>query len=299
MINEHVELRLLRSFVALAEELHFGRAAQRVHVVQAALSQHIRALESDVGAWLFERTTRRVQLTEVGRAFLPEARDVLAAAERATSRVRRAARGDLGELRIGFVGAAALGPLPLALESFRTQHDEVRLTLHELGTQSQLDALRVGQLDVGFILAPAEVGSFATHLISAEPLQVVLSSRHRLAHRKRLSLLDLAPEPIIWMVGRSEPQLRRHYISLCEAHGFRPNIAYEVDHIVSMLGLVAAGLGVSHAPRAARRLRPDGVRLVELRPRMTAAILLVWLAANTSPVLQRFLEIARTQPCPH
>lgn len=285
-----MDLRLLRSFVALADELHFGRAAARVHVVQAALSQHIRALEDLVGARLFDRTTRRVQLTEVGRVFLPEAREVLAAAERATSRAKQAARGDVGDLRIGFMSAAALASLPRALEAFKARYENVKLHLVELGTQDQLEALREGQLDVGFVLAPAEVGALATSVFGEEPLQAVLSMRHRLARRKRLSLRDLAGEPVISMVGSSEPQLRKHYISLCEAQGFHPNIAYEVDHIASMLGLVAAGLGISYAPWAARRLRPEGVRFVSLSPRIPTAIQLVWAPENTSPVLERFLE---------
>lgn len=285
-----MDLRLLRSFVALADELHFSRAAKRVHVVQAALSQQIRTLEDEIGARLFDRTTRRVQLTEVGRVFLPEAQAVLAAADRASSRATRAARGALGDLRVGFVSAAGFSPLPQALEVFKKECPDVRVRLVQQGTQRQLEALRAGELDVGLVLAPAEVGPFASRILSAEPLMVVLSTRHRLAKRKRLALRDLASESIIWMVDRSEPQLRRHYIGLCEAQGFHPNIAYEVDHIASMLGLVAADLGVSHAPRSTKRLHAEGVRFVALSPRIPAAIQLVWDPANTSPVLERFLE---------
>lgn len=289
-----MDLRLLRAFVALADELHFGRAAARVHVVQAALSQQIQALEQQIGARLFDRTTRRVQLTEVGRVFLPEAEEVLAVADRAESRAKRAARGTLGDLRIGFVSAAGFAPLPQTLGSFKVKYPDVQLQLVQLGTQGQLDALRTGEIDVGLILAPAEIGSFASQVISEEPLQVVLPTDHRLAHRKRLSLRDLAPEPIIWMVDRSEPQLRRYYVELCEAQGFQPKIAYEVDHIASMLGLVAAGLGVSHAPRSTKRLRPEGIRFVPLSTRITAVIQMVWDPANASPVLERFLAMTTT-----
>lgn len=286
-----MDLRLLRSFVALADELHFGRAAARVHVVQAAMSQQIRALEEEIGARLFDRTTRSVQLTEVGRVFLPEAQGVLAAAERASSLAKRAARGALGDLRVGFASAAGFSPLPQALDAFKKACPDVRVRLVQQGTQRQLEALHSGELDVGLALAPADVGVFASRVLSEESLMVVLSTRHRLAHRKRLRLRDLASEPIIWMVNRSEPQLRRHYVELCEARGFHPNIAFEVDQIATMLGLVAADLGVSHAPRSAKRLRPQGVRFIPLRPRIPSAVQLVWDPANPSPVLERFLAV--------
>jgi DNA-binding transcriptional LysR family regulator len=291
-----MDLRLLRSFVALADELHFGRAAQRVHVVQAALSQHIQDLESEVGARLFDRTTRRVSLTDVGRVLLPEAHGVLAAVDRAAACAKSAARGQSGILRVGFVSAAALSVLPRLLLAFKATSVNVDLELAELGTRAQLDALCARQLDVALVLAPAEVASSQSSLVlNEEPLQAVLPSRHPLAGRRRISLRDLSEDPTIWMVARSEPQLRQHYIRLCQSQGFIPNIKYEVDHVLSMLGLVAAGMGISFAPRSVRLLAPEGVRFVTLTPQIPSSIQLVWERNPLPPVLTNFLSAAKAE----
>ena len=294
-MSEPPEIRLLRAFVTLADELHFGRAAARLHVVQAALSQQIKALEESVGAPLFERTTRRVELTEVGRIFRVDALDTLTRADRAFARAQRAARGELGTLRLGFVSAAALTALPRTLLALESTSPGLDVELLEAGTKAQLDGLRSGQLDAGFILGPLEADDLQSMVATEHALQVVLPPGHRLQGRRRVRLADLADEAVVWMKAESEPTLRRAYLEMCRRAGFEPRVAYEVDHLVSMFGLVAAGMGISFVPQNAESLAPAGVDLVALSPRVPSRVLLVWDPEVHSPVVQALLAVAREE----
>lgn len=289
-----MELRRLRYFVALAEELHFGRAARRLHVVQPALSQQIRVLEEEIGAPLVDRTTRSVTLTAAGAMLLGQARRVLADVEQAVLSTQRAARGATGRLAVGFVSPAALRVLPETLSTFRAEHPGVQIAVHEIGTAEQLQAVEEGRIDVGFVLLPADAGKLALEPILSEPLMAVLPAAHRLARRTGVPLAALAEEDIVWMARRSEPRLYELYLRLCLEAGFSPRVAYEVEHLESMLALVAAGLGVSHAPASIGRTPRAGVVCVELRrPRVPAGIGMAHSPENRAPSLTLFLSVAR------
>ena len=195
-----------------------------------------------------------------------------------------------GSLAVGFVGAAAHDLVPRSLAAFRAERPDVHISVHELGSAAQLRAVEEGRVDVGFVLLPADTPKLAIDVVSEERLVVVLPRDHRLAARSRIPLTALAEEDLVWMARRSEPQVLEVYLRLCHGAGFSPRIAYEVDHLQSMFGLVSAGLGVSHAPASIRDVAPSGVvcRALE-RPVIAAGIGMVHNPENRAPTLAAFL----------
>src|SRR4051794_8236482 len=203
-----MELRHLRYFVVVAEELHFRRAAERLHMSQPPLSQQIRALEEEVGATLPSRNQRRVELTAAGAAFLERARDILAAVEDAALEARRVQRGEVGRLAIGFVGSAMYSFVPELLRAFHEQAPDIALRLHELGTTEQLRQLENGRLDVGFIRASRPHPELKIETVLQEPVVAALPDLHPLAARTLLTLDDLEGQPLVLLSRTGAPGLR-------------------------------------------------------------------------------------------
>jgi DNA-binding transcriptional LysR family regulator len=254
-----MELRQLRYFVAVAEELHFGRAAQRLHIVQPALSQQVQRLEAALGVRLLERTKRRVELTEAGRAFLVEARRTLAGAAEAARAARRAAAGAIGRLRVGYVDLATYQVLPAVVRAYRERCPDVELVLVELHREPQREALARGDLDVGFFSLRAGDGEFEGHLLIEEPLAIVLPAGHAAAKAGEIRLGDLSAEP--WILFPRE--LRTEYVELvlraCAAAGFSPRVVQEAAQLHTIAALVSAGLGVSMLPLSVAAIPRAGV----------------------------------------
>jgi DNA-binding transcriptional LysR family regulator len=292
-----LELRHLRYFVAVAEELHFRRAAERLHVSQPPLSQQIRALERELGVMLFERNRRRVELTAPGRALLEEARTVLAAVDHAVEVTQRVARGEAGQLAIGFVGSAMYGALPDALRDFRTARPDVELRLRELPTGAALDALAEGRIDVG-VVRPAQVDpGISIDIVSREAVVVALPEGHELAARRRLTLPDLSRETLVLLSRREAPGLR----AAVDALVADPVDVQEVSEVRTVLGLVSAGIGVSVVPESVAGSERAGVVFRPLAGRApTVELALAWREDDPSPVLAAFLEMApaRLAPAP-
>jgi DNA-binding transcriptional LysR family regulator len=289
-----MELRHLRYFVAVAEELHFGRGAARLHVAQPALSQQIKQLETELGVTLLARTKRHVALTEPGRLFLREARRTLAQAATAADVARRAAAGRVGRLRIGYVDSALWGVLPNVLAAFRQQYPAVELTLLERLPRQQLDALRHGDLDVGIAPPHAVPASFRTEAVSEEGVAVALPASHRLASRKSIAVADLADDPWVLVPARVPSRLRDLAVSACAAAGFVPRVAQEARQLDALVALVSAGLGVTFVPSTADRVPREGVvfrrlRGLDLRFRLVA----LWRGEHETPALNSFLEVLR------
>ena len=290
-----MELRLLRYFTAVAEELHFSRAAARLHMAQPPLSQQIKRLEEELGVLLLTRTRRRVELTEPGRLFLASAQDILAQVDRAVAQVRSSARGELGRITLGMLSSVAFGDtLPEVLRAYRKRFPAVSIILQEMSAAEQLTALREERIQIGFLRPPVQEPELAATLFHREPLVAVLPAEHPLAGRRRIPLQALAGDPFI-VVPRSQALGGRDLVvEACLGAGFSPRVAQEALELQSVIGFVAAGFGVSLLPRTARRLQHRGVAFVSLAPPdVFIEIDAVHLAGNPSPLIASFLEVLR------
>jgi DNA-binding transcriptional LysR family regulator len=261
-----MELRHLRYFVAVAEERHFGRAARRLHIAQPPLSQQIRVLERELGVTLLQRTSRRVLLTDAGRAFLVEARSTLAQAARATEVASRAAGGEIGQLIIGHMASAELNVFPRLLPAFRKRYPGVALTFQLLGVGEQFEMLHTGEIHVGFLRLPATDRTLTVKPLVREPLVIALPERHRLARRRSLSLRALGGERLILFPRTHAPGYFDLLVAICRQAGLEPTIVKETRRLHTALSLVATGHGVSLVPKCVARLGRSGVVCRAVRP---------------------------------
>src|SRR3954447_21088904 len=286
-----MELRHLRYFVVVAEELHFRRAAERLHMSQPPLSQQIRQLEQEVGAPLLLRNQRRVELTAAGEAFLARARDILEAVEDAARLPRRVQRGETGRLEVGFVGSAMYSVVPELLRAFRERFPDVTLHLRELGTTEQLRRLEDGRLDIGFPPPRGGGRGLSIEPVPREPVLAALPEAHPLAAAGELRVEDLAGAPLVLMTRAGAPGLREALARLTDGLG-EDAIVQEVTEMQTLVGLVAAGVGVSLVPRSLRALARDGVVYRDLADDVpTVQLSAAWRTGDDSPVLAAFLEL--------
>jgi DNA-binding transcriptional LysR family regulator len=289
-----MELRHLRYFVVVAEELHFRRAAERLHMSQPPLSQQIRALEHEIGATLFERNQRKVELTAAGEAFFERAREILDAVEDAARQARRVQRGEVGRLAVGFVGSAMYSFVPELLRKFRSHAPDITLRLHELGTSEQLRQLEDGRLDVGFVRVPRTRPELTFETLLEEPVVAALPDAHPLATHPLLRLADLEGEPLVLLTRAGAPGLREALAEAIDRLGGEERVVQEAAEMQTVIGLVAAGVGVSLVPESVRALARAGVTYRPLdgyAPKVRLAV--AWRVADDSPVLATFLEMAR------
>lgn len=290
-----MELRHLRYFIAVAEELHFSRAAERLHMAQPPLSQQIQQLEAELGVALFQRKTKRqVQLTEAGRVFLQEGYQILAQLEQAVRLTQRTGRGEVGQLVVGFASSVTYDVLPAILRQFREQFPAVQLVLQELTTSQQELALRDRRIHVGFGHPPLDTESLALECISQETLVVALPATHPFAKRKRVSLRSLAEEPFILFPRYLGAGLYDQIIQSCRQAGFTPIVAQEAIQMQTIIGLVSAGMGLALVPSSLQNLQRVGVVYRALRERSpTIETAVVWNQEELSPVLREFLAVVR------
>lgn len=295
-MTERLELRHLRYFVAVAEELHFGRAARRLGITQPPLSLQIQRLETELGVRLFERTNRRVELTPAGKALLAEGRHVLADFDNATKAAQRAARGETGSLTVAFAASVMFLSLPRIIRRLRAQFPSVRLELRELPTGLQIVALRNGELDIGFLREPPPDAELTTETVMREELLLALSKRHALASRKRLRLIDVANEDFVLFPRDLAPGLHAHVLAVCAEAGVHPRIVQTSRELYTTVSLVEAGLGVTIIPASVRQMGWRGVRYYPIRsPSAVTRIDAAWRSDNASPILPAFVEIARSE----
>ena len=291
-----MELRHLRYFVTVAEELHFGRAAHRLHMAQQPLSRQIRNLEDELAVQLFHRTKRIIRLTEAGEAFLPEARKTLAQADYAVAVAQRVSRGEAGRLYIGFTGPILNRVLPAVVRPFKQRFPDIHLELKRLQTNEQVKALLDGEIHVGLLHPPIDASGLRHEVIYHEPLIAVLPDIHPLAKGapNPISVQTLANQPFILFPRQVGPVLYDAIISFCQQAGFSPRVIQEAFPQQTILGLVATGLGVSLTPASAQHIRQQGVTvrpLIEVTPILESAM--AWRSGATNPALARFLDIAR------
>ena len=287
-----MELRHLRYFIAVAEELNFTRAADRLHMAQPPLSQQIQQLEAQLGFQLFRRTKRTVTLTEAGQVFFEEAQKILLQVDRAIQLAQQTSRGELGQLTIGFVSSAAHNVVPAILQQFRTLNPAVKLELREMTTNEQLQRLREGQIDIGFIRPPVEDG-VNSEIVFREPLIVALPQTHHLADRAHVELRELSTEPFIMFPRSLAPGLYDPIVSLCQQAGFSPIAAQEAIQMQTIVSLVAAEMGVAIVPASMQNFQRSGVIYKALsESTCIVAIALIW-RSNPTAAVQRFLAVAR------
>ncbi|HYM72145.1 MAG TPA: LysR family transcriptional regulator [Stellaceae bacterium] len=294
-----MELRHLRYFVAVAEEGHVTRAAERLGIQQPPLSQQIRALEAELDAQLFHRKPRGVDLTPAGRVFFEEAKAILARASEAAAATRRAARGEAGRVGLGFTSSASFHPfVPRAIRAFREAYPLVAFALEESGTVELVEALRAEQIDAAFIRSPVgAIAGVAVHPVLDEPMVVALPSGHRLAGPPgAVRLGALADETFILYRRPVGPGLHDAIIAACDRAGFSPNIGQEAPRMLSTLSLVAAGLGVSLVPASMSRLEAEGVAYRRLEPsttQLTAPLNLAYRRGEFSAAVRAFIALVQ------
>lgn len=283
------ELRQLRYFVAVAEELSVTGAAARLGIAQQSLSQQITVLERGLGVRLFDRDTRGTRLSEVGALFLPEARAVLARAEAAVDTVRRAERGEIGSLSLAFLPSTANYLLPPVVRTFREQQPDVELSVEDVSISRLVEGVRDGRYDAGFTRPPM-VDGLATRTLITERVCAVLPAGHPLAQREHLHLADLKDEPWVLTERSSWPPWHRQYDEVFRAAGFEPAVVQRASSVQNLLGLVAAGIGVTRLTESSKTLRGSGVVFVPLAGEQ-AQTDVVWLPDARKPALRRLLEV--------
>lgn len=288
-----MELRYLRYFVAVAEELSFTKAAARLNMAQPPLSQQIRKLEVHLGVTLLRRSKRRVELTEAGRVFLRQGYQAIQAIEQGVLLAKRADRGEIGRLAIGILVYISYTLIPPILREFRSKYPGVHVELRFLTNALQIAALQSGQVDVCFVRPPIDNPDIASKLISRERFVLAMPATHPLAVKNAVSIKQLKNDPFIMYVRDLGPTFYSSLYQFCATAGFSPNVALEVSQINAALGLVGSGIGVALVPESMNQLRFDNVvyrPLVERAPNVD--VLLAWQAGHPSELLQSFIQIS-------
>lgn len=255
----HLELRHLRYFSAVARELSFSRAAEQLHIAQPPLSRQIKALEDELGAELLDRTSRPLRLTPAGRFFQAQARQVLdkmAEIQAATARIAGGARTWFG---LGFVPSTLYGALPEVIRRFREAQPTVELSLFEMTTMEQFDALKAGRIDVGFGRLPIDDDDIVAELVRDEAVMAALPANHRLVQHKKLTLAKLASEPLLLYPAKPRPSYADQVLEMFRSRGLRPAIALETNEVQTAIGLVVAGIGYALVPQSVQALARPGV----------------------------------------
>jgi DNA-binding transcriptional LysR family regulator len=292
-----IELKHLRHFIAVAEEGHITRAAERLGMQQPHLSHRIKSIESDLGVQLFRRKARGVELTQAGRVLLDHARAMLAQQDRTIEATQRAARGEQGRLCVGVTPTGPFHPLvPLSIRTFRSEFPRVSLALEECLRAEALERLSNGQVDVAFVRAPmAETREFVVRPLLAEPMVVALPSEHALARKagRAISLKDLADEAFVMYARQQGPAIYEATMAACLKAGFNPRLGQEAPRITSALSLVAAGLGVSVVPASMQTMTMHGVvyRKIKGALRPKAVLNLASRRDDTSLAIRNFLSL--------
>ncbi|RRI07750.1 LysR family transcriptional regulator [Mesorhizobium tamadayense] len=290
-----MDIRTLACFIAVAEDLHFRRAADRMNLTQPSLSQRIRALENEIGAELFERDRRGVALTPAGAAFLGPARKAVEHANAARTQALRAVRGEVGHLRLGFTVIAFYGVLPEAVRAFRARYPDVEVDLIEMNSPLLEAALAAGDIDLGVLHPPLSTPDLIAHPLPDEPLVLALPSAHRLAEQAAIHVADLDGEPFLLAPRAIGPSIYDRVIALFQTEGLSPRIVQEVTPMTTLAGLVAAGAGLGFVTAGIARVARPGVTY---RPVTPAPPSLPMAAAWREPALsasgRRFLEMVRT-----
>jgi len=297
-----IELRHLRYFLAVADTLHFGQAAERLGMSQPPLSQQIRQLEQLLGAQLFVRSHRRVQLTDAGVLLQAKARGIVQQLDAAVDEVQRVQRGEQGELHIGLTRATPLVPqIPRAIFAYRERYPQVRLQLREKNTLQQIDALLEGRLDVGIIRKRALPPELVAHSLFTDPLALVLHRGHPMLRGRdpatlRLSLAEFAHEPFVGFHRSVGAGIHDQMIALCAAAGFTPRIVQEAGEASTLISLAAAGLGAAILPSSCDHIQIEGACFVALADKDAhSEVQLAWRREAVTPLIRNFTALLQEE----
>ncbi len=289
-----MELRQLRYFVAVAEELHFRRAAARLHISQPPLSQQIHQLEAEIGTQLLARTRRRVEMTPAGEAFLRDARALLAELDGAVATAQRIGAGQTGRLRINFVGSALLSIVPGAVQRFRADRPSVEIEIRERPTVEQLRAVAGGVVDVGLVRPPIDkLDELTAEVVLRERMVAALPADHPLAALKRVPLRRLAAEPLVLFPRGQAPGFHDLLIGSLTATGTTPIVAQYAPEMTTIIGLVAAGIGLTLVPASVARLALDGVTYRPVPGAPVSELVAIARAGDDAPLVRTFIERAK------
>ncbi len=287
-----IDLRQLRYFKAVAEELHFGRAAASVSIAQPALSRQIQQLEQEVGTPLLRRTQRRVELLPAGALLLERTRMILQELDRAVADTRRTGAGELGRLSVGFILSSGYGLLPSIVERFRQLYPSIELELHEMPVSTQHTALLRGSIDVGLLRIQAAPAELEVIPIMEDPLVLALPARHPLAKRHKVGLKSVAADPFVMFSTGYSALFHERIRVLCDQAGFTPRVAQYATQIHTVIGLVGAGIGVAVVPEVARNLQNRHVRFVQLADKAEPLhVALAWRKGHETPAIQSFRRV--------
>lgn len=289
-----MELRQLRYFIAVAEELHFSRAAARLHIAQPPLSQQIKQLETELHTQLLWRTKRRVELTDAGQAFLEEARKTLAQAEHAVRVAQSSGMGKTAQLQLGFIDTSTYGFLPRLLQVFKERHPNIQVVLHEMTSGELVEALKRAEIQLAVLRPPRAGSQLSLHEIGRERLLVALPSGHRLARMRQVPVEELGSEGWVLFPRLLSPGLHDHLLGICHKAGFTPRVVQEVREGHTIVGLVAAGLGITVITESLEHWGRPGV---VFRPLLAATAWLpmsiAWRKDERAPIVHSFVEMAR------
>jgi DNA-binding transcriptional LysR family regulator len=293
-----MELRHLRYFVVLAEELHFGRAALRLAITQPPLSFAIQALEKELDVRLLDRDNKRVSLTPAGKAYLTEARAILDRLGHANDTARSVATGKLGRLDIGFTGSMVYREVPRIVSGFFDRHPGIEVTLRELSSTEQIEGLQHGQLHAGFVNTQFVPEGLAGLALRDDLFVCCLPESHALAGRSEIDLMELSGDPFIMFVRDISPANYDNVIATCRQAGFEPRTRYAARQWLTIAALVANGLGVSLVPASIRRSGIAGAIFVPIRSaRAVSTAYLLWHAESKTPALKYFLDLSAAMLC--
>lgn len=290
-----MDLRHLKYFLAVAEELNIGRAAARLHISQPPLTRQIKALEEELGVELFVRTPKGVELTQAGEMFKEEAHNIRMLVEAATDRVQRAGEGKLGRLDVGIFGSGIYGVIPELLEAFRAELPGVNIVLHTMTKNEQIDALRQRRITVGFNRMTPPLPDIGRELVTTERVLVALHEAHPLARQAAVSLRALKNEPLVLFPSMGRPNFIDKVIELCKQQGFEASVAQEVGDAVTGIALVASGYGASFIPESITTLKMPRVvyRPLADTPQAFIDLSVLYRATDNSPLLRAFLGVVR------
>jgi DNA-binding transcriptional LysR family regulator len=289
-----VEIRHLRYFLAIAEELSFSRAAEKLRIAQPPLSQQIKQLENELGVQLIERETRPVRLTEAGKFFREQAQTLVSRFDELVQQMHKMGRGETGTLAIAFVASATFEVLPIVLREFQKCFPDVQLDLFEMNTSEQKVALLERRINLGFVRPDLKDESIIVEKLFEESIVLAVPSGHKYSDRHSINITDIAKDPLICFPRLPEPSFGSFILGVCRAYGFEPIVVQHAGELQTALSLVAGGMGIALLPNSIRKIEREGVVYLPLNepvPKTTLSV--AFRKDDTSPTLKSFLEILR------